>query len=38
MQLKLIYLQYEEAVKGREVFELNDYLLFALIEQNDTHI
>ena len=28
MQLKLIYLQYEEAVKRSEVFESNDYLLF----------
>ena len=25
MLLKLIYLPYEEAVKGREVFESNDY-------------
>ena len=31
MQLKLIYLQYEEAAKGREVFESNDYLLFAFM-------
>ena len=33
MQLKLIYLQYEEAVKGREVFESNDYLLFAFMSR-----
>ena len=31
MQLKLIYLQCEEAVKEREVFESNDYLLFAFL-------
>ena len=33
MQLKLIYLHYEEAVKGREVFESNDYLLFAFMSR-----
>ena len=33
MQLKLIYLQFEEAVKGREVFESNDYLLFAFMSR-----
>ena len=33
MQLKLIYLQYEEAVKGRKVFESNDYLLFAFMSK-----
>ena len=33
MQLKLIYLQYEEAVKGREIFESNDYLLFAFMSR-----
>ena len=31
MQLKLNYLQYKEAVKGREAFESNDYLLFAFM-------
>ena len=33
MQLKLILLQYEEAVKGREVFKSNDYLLFAFMSR-----
>ena len=31
--VELIYLQYEEAVKGREVFESNDYLLFAFMNR-----
>ena len=33
MQLKLIYLQYEKAVKEREVFESNDYLSFAFMSR-----